>query len=83
MTALPGEKRAAKLVCDLAHQLLMLDEWSKDTDREIREGFRLDERAEVIESLPGMGSILGAEFLASSETCPATQTPAAWPPTRV
>ncbi|GEC03407.1 hypothetical protein SSP24_10620 [Streptomyces spinoverrucosus] len=61
---MPGEKRAAKLVCDLAHQLLALDEWIKDTDREIREVFRLDERAEVIESLPGMGGILGAEFLA-------------------
>lgn len=64
MTALPGEKRAAKLVCDLAHQLLALDDWIKDTDREIRESFHLDERAEVIESLPGMGPILGAEFLA-------------------
>lgn len=64
VTALPGEKRPAKLVCDLAHQLLMLDEWIKDTDREIREAFRLDERAEFIESLPGMGPILGAEFLA-------------------
>ncbi|WP_329344996.1 IS110 family transposase [Streptomyces sp. NBC_01352] len=64
VTALPGEKRAARLVCDLAHQLLMLDEWIKDTDREIREAFRLDERAEVIESLPGMGPVLGAELLA-------------------
>ncbi|WP_411153324.1 IS110 family transposase [Streptomyces sp. A30] len=64
VTALPGEKRAAKLVSDLAHQLLMLDEWIKDTDREIREAFRLDERAEVIESLPGMGPVLGAELLA-------------------
>ncbi|GAA4030966.1 IS110 family transposase [Streptomyces plumbiresistens] len=64
VTALPGEKRAARLVCDLAHQLLMLDEWIKDTDREIREAFRLDERAEIIESLPGMGPVLGAELLA-------------------
>ncbi|MGW6732390.1 IS110 family transposase [Streptomyces sp. NPDC055013] len=64
VTALPGEKRAAKLVSDLAHQLLMLDELIKDTDREIRKAFRLDERAEVIESLPGMGPVLGAELLA-------------------
>lgn len=64
VTALPGEKRAAKLVSDLAHQLLMLDELIKGTDREIREAFRLDERAEVIESLPGMGPVLGAELLA-------------------
>jgi hypothetical protein len=32
MVALPGEKRAAKLVCDLAHQLLALDERIKDND---------------------------------------------------
>ncbi|MFF7146405.1 IS110 family transposase [Streptomyces nodosus] len=64
MTALPGEKRAAKLVCDLAHQLLALDERIKDNDREIRETFRADDRAEIIESMPGMGPILGAEFVA-------------------
>ncbi len=64
LTALPGEKRAAQLVRDLAHQLLALDERIKDTDREIRDTFRLDERAEIIESLPGMGPILGAEFVA-------------------
>jgi transposase len=64
MVALPGEKRAAKLVCDLAHQLLALDERIKDNDREIRETFRTDERAEIIESMPGMGPILGAEFIA-------------------
>ncbi|WP_328323284.1 MULTISPECIES: IS110 family transposase [unclassified Streptomyces] len=61
---LPGEKRAAKLVCDLAHQLLALDERIKDNDREIRETFRSDDRAEIIESMPGMGPILGAEFVA-------------------
>lgn len=64
LTALPGEKRAAKLVCDLAHQLLSLDERIKDNDREIRETFRTDDRAEIIESMPGMGPILGAEFVA-------------------
>ncbi|MFD8338950.1 IS110 family transposase [Streptomyces solisilvae] len=63
-TVLPGEKRAAKLVCDLAHQLLALDERIKDNDREIRETFRTDDRAEIIESMPGMGPILGAEFVA-------------------
>jgi transposase len=62
--ALPGENRAAKLVRDLAHQLLALDERVKDNDREIRETFRTDERAEIIESMPGMGPILGAEFVA-------------------
>ncbi len=37
MTSLPGEKRAARMVGDLAHQLLALDERIKDNDREIRE----------------------------------------------
>lgn len=64
MIALPGEKRAAKLVCDLDHQLLALDERIKDNDREIHETFRLDGRAEIIESMPGMDPILGAEFVA-------------------
>jgi transposase len=62
--ALPGEKRAAKLVRDLAQQLLALDERIKDNDREIRETFRSDDRAEIIESMPGMGPILGAELVA-------------------
>ncbi|MFI9547417.1 IS110 family transposase [Streptomyces sp. NPDC052016] len=64
ITALPAEKRAAQLVRDLAHQLLGLDERIKDTDREIRDTFRLGERAEIIESVPGMGPVLGAEFVA-------------------
>jgi transposase len=63
-TALPGQKQAAKLVRNLAHQLLALDERIKDNDREIRETFRTDDRAEIIESMPGMGPILGAEFVA-------------------
>lgn len=64
MIELPGERRAAKLVCVLAHQLLALDEQIKDNDREIRKTFRADERAEIIESMPGMGPILGAELVA-------------------
>jgi hypothetical protein len=41
-----------------------LDGRISDLDGEITEVFRGDERAEVIESLPGMGPIPGAEFLA-------------------
>ncbi|QKZ16120.1 IS110 family transposase [Streptomyces chartreusis] len=63
-TALPGETRAAALLGGLAHQLLALDERIASNDREIRETFRSDDRAEIIESLPGMGPILGAEFVA-------------------
>ncbi|MBO2466259.1 IS110 family transposase [Actinomadura violacea] len=63
-TTLPGEKRAAALVRDLAHRLLELDAQIKDTDNQIRDTFRADPRAEIIESMPGMGPILGAEFIA-------------------
>ncbi|MGV9351634.1 IS110 family transposase [Streptomyces spiralis] len=63
-TALPGETRAAALLAELAHQLLALDERITANDREIRETFRADDRADIIESLPGMGPILGAEFIA-------------------
>lgn len=63
-TALPGEDRAARQVGVIARQLLGVDEQIKETEREIREVFRKDERAAVIESMPGMGPILGAEFVA-------------------
>ncbi len=63
-TTLPGEKPVAKLVRDLAHQFLALDERIRDNDREIRNTFRADDRAGIIESMPGMGPILGAEYVA-------------------
>ncbi|WP_031185630.1 IS110 family transposase [Streptomyces sp. NRRL F-5635] len=63
-TVLPGEDRAARQVGLIARQLLEVDEQIKATEREIREVFRTDERAAVIESMPGMGPILGAEFVA-------------------
>lgn len=52
------------LTVDLAHQLLAMDERIKDNDREVRETIRADDRAEMIESMPGMGPILPAEFVA-------------------
>lgn len=63
-TVLPGEALAAQLVQDLAHRILELDERIKRNEKEIASLFRTDDRAEIIESLPGMGPILGAEFLA-------------------
>jgi transposase len=62
-TALPGEPRAAKLARECAHQILELDERIKANDKDITALFRTDERAEIIESMPGMGPILGAELL--------------------
>jgi transposase len=64
-TTLPGETVAARLVKDLAERILALDESVEDVERQIREAFRAHPQAKIIESLPGMGPILGAEFLAA------------------
>ncbi|NKY89918.1 IS110 family transposase [Nocardia veterana] len=65
-TMLPGEDIAAGIVADLAKQILALDDRLKRLDAQIRDRFRTHPQAEVIESLPGIGPILGAEFLVSA-----------------
>ncbi|MEU3300975.1 IS110 family transposase [Streptomyces sp. NPDC006678] len=65
-TALPGEDVAAQIVADLAAQILALDDRLKRIDKQIRETFRSHPQAESIESLPGMGPILGAEFVVAA-----------------
>jgi transposase len=65
-TALPGEDVAAQIVADLATQILALDDRLKRIDRQIRDAFRTHPQAEIIESLPGMGPILGAEFVVAA-----------------
>ena len=65
-TALPGEDVAAQIVADLAEQILALDDRLKRIDQQIRETFRSHPQAEIIESLPGMGPILGAEFVVAA-----------------
>lgn len=63
---LPGEATTAALVKQAARKLLDLDREVKDTDKLITSRFRAHPQAAVIESLPGMGPILGAEFLAAT-----------------
>ncbi|GAA1456750.1 hypothetical protein GCM10009603_04020 [Nocardiopsis exhalans] len=63
-TSLPGEKRAASLTSDLAQQILDLDERIKQIDQGIAEVLTQDERSAIIQSLPGMGPLLTAEFIA-------------------
>lgn len=65
-TALPGEDAAAQIVADLATQMLALDDRLKRIDWQIRDAFRTHPQAEIIESLPGMGPILGAEFVVAA-----------------
>ncbi|MEU2107284.1 MULTISPECIES: IS110 family RNA-guided transposase [unclassified Nocardia] len=61
--ALPGEADTAMLVKRIARKLLDLDREIKDTDKLITTRFRAHPWARIIESLPGMGPGLGAEFL--------------------
>jgi transposase len=61
--ALPGEAGTAALVKRLARKLLDLDREIKDIDKIITERFRAHPYARIIESLPGFGPGLGAEFL--------------------
>ncbi|MEU0211320.1 IS110 family transposase [Streptomyces canus] len=65
-TSLQGEDVAAQIVAELAAQVLSLDDRLKRVDRQIRETFRTHPQAEIIESLPGMGPILGAEFVVAA-----------------
>lgn len=61
--ALPGEADIAMLIKRIARKLLDLDREIKATGKLITTLFRQHPWAHIIESLPGMGPGLGAEFL--------------------
>ncbi|MEW1569577.1 IS110 family transposase, partial [Streptomyces sp. NPDC093509] len=63
-TAVPGEKLAAAVVAKLAREVMALDEEIAETDALIKGRFRDHPHAEVILSMPGIGPVLGAEFIA-------------------
>ncbi|MGI5380483.1 IS110 family transposase [Streptomyces sp. CA-251387] len=63
---LPGQDVAAGIVADIATQILALDDRLKQIDQQIRQTFRTHPQAHIIESLPGMGPILGAEFIVAA-----------------
>jgi transposase len=65
-TSVPGQAVAAGIVAELAAQLLALDERIKKTDAQITAVFRAHPQARVIESMPGIGPILGAEFVVAA-----------------
>ncbi|WP_033223463.1 IS110 family transposase [Kitasatospora phosalacinea] len=65
-TVLPGQDVAATIVAGLAAQLLALDDRLKRIDKQIRDTFHAHPQAEIIESLPGIGPILGAEFVVAA-----------------
>ena len=65
-TVVPGQDVAASIVADLATQLLAIGSRISELDNRITTTFRTHPQAEIIESLPGMGPILGAELVAAA-----------------
>lgn len=61
-----GEDVAASIVADLAAQILEIGSRISELDARITTTFRAHPQAEIIESLPGMGPILGAELIAAA-----------------
>ncbi len=64
--ALPGEKLAAAMALRLAKGVMALDEEVAEVDALIETRFREYPHAEVILSLPGMGKLMGAVFIAAT-----------------
>ena len=60
---LPAEDVTARIVAELAGEVLSLKESLKTLDEELEKRFFAREEARVLTSLPGVGVILGAEFL--------------------
>jgi transposase len=61
--SLPAQKVASAIVADLAAEVLSLKGRIKSIDEEIGQRFFARPEARILTSLPGMGLILGAEFL--------------------
>lgn len=60
---LPGQEVASRIVAELAAEVLSLKERIESIDEEIGQRFFVCPEARILISLPGMGPILGAEFL--------------------
>ncbi|MFC9759725.1 IS110 family transposase [Streptomyces sp. NPDC056921] len=65
-TGLPGEKLAAEMVARLAKGILALNGEVAELDALIEARFHDHPHATVIRSMPGMGPMLGAEFIAAT-----------------
>jgi transposase len=61
--SLPAEQVAADIVAELAHEILDLKGRLQTLDKELEKRFFARPEAPILTSLPGMGPILGAEFL--------------------
>ncbi|MET7687377.1 IS110 family transposase [Streptomyces sp. NPDC005483] len=65
-TSLPGETLAASMVARLAKGVMALEEEIAELDALIEARFHDHPHARVIRSLPGMGAMLGATFIAAT-----------------
>ncbi len=61
--ALPAQEVASRIVAELAGEILALKESIEGLDEELKQRFFARPEARILTSLPGMGPILGAEFL--------------------
>ena len=59
---LPAEEVSARIVAELAGEVLSLKQSIEALDRELRERFFAREEAQILASIPGVGVNLGAEF---------------------
>ena len=64
--ALPGQDIAASIVSELARNVLALDQRAAELDKQIAALFAGHPQAEVIQSMPGFGPILGATLLVTA-----------------
>ncbi len=60
---LPAQEVASRIVAELAGEILALKESIARIDEELQKRFFARPEAQILTSLPGMGLILGAEFL--------------------
>lgn len=65
-TVVPGEKTCAKMVHTLAREVMTLDHEIAELEALIEGRFREHPDARVITSMPGIGDMLGAEFIAAT-----------------
>jgi transposase len=64
--ALPGQDIAASIVSELASNVLALDQRLTELDTQIAATFAQHPQAEIIQSMPGFGAILGATLLVTA-----------------
>jgi transposase len=60
---LPAQNVVSRIVAELAGEILALKERIESIDEELQKRFFARPEARILSSLPGMGPILGAEFL--------------------